>query len=668
RITGHIRLDMNFQELVDISLPEQTIRKLTKGLQSELTVTDLSFRIPSSPYLVEHLDLHASMKDGFVKMDTLDFRVGHSDFHLNGSLSDLPALFHKQQKPLALTLHVASNQLVLKELLAFDTALSRKSKEEVHGFNIGLSLQTSVDELSHPNPLPRGRFSIEHLSAAFKRYPHSFHDFGAELAIGDTSLVLRNFAGRVDSSDVRLSGRVNNYNLWFAKVKRGRTQIAFDLKSQRLALNEILGRRSRRYFPKQYAREVLNNVWVRSKTDLRYDSVFRFANIRIANISGALTKHPYRLDSLRGNIKFSNDHFVRIDTLQGRIGNSDINISMRLYTGQDTVKRNKENYLQFTSRFLDVNQLTSYVENAQDEMTNPAKGPAADPAPVQDSADNSLIAAASTDSFNLFRIPFIHFNASVNIGRIKCRRLGLKNLSTKLRMLDNQQLYLDTFGVEVAGGRIGARAHFNGSNPDRIYLRSRLNVNNVDLEKLMLKLDYLGQDYVINKNIRGRLSGQVKCYLLVHPDLMPIMDKSEAQIDVNIYDGELDNFAPLQALSTYFSDKNLNKVRFDTLRNQLSFKNNTLSIPAMNINSSIGFLEVSGSQGMDEHMEYYLRIPLKLVTHVAFQKLFGKKQEEVDPDQVDAIQYRDANKKVRFINLKIVGTPDDYKMGLGKAK
>jgi hypothetical protein len=88
----------------------------------------------------------------------------------------------------------------------------------------------------------------------------------------------------------------------------------------------------------------------------------------------------------------------------------------------------------------------------------------------------------------------------------------------------------------------------------------------------------------------------------------------------------------------------------------------------MNINSSLGFMEISGKQAMNLQMEYYMRIPLKMVTSVGFRMLFGKKQEEVDPDQVDAIEYRDANKKVRFMNIKITGTPDDYKVGLGKAK
>ncbi|HEV9038124.1 MAG TPA: AsmA-like C-terminal region-containing protein, partial [Puia sp.] len=189
-----------------------------------------------------------------------------------------------------------------------------------------------------------------------------------------------------------------------------------------------------------------------------------------------------------------------------------------------------------------------------------------------------------------------------------------------------------------------------------------------NLEKLMLKADHLGQDYVINKNIKGILSGQIKSYIQVHPDLTPLIDQSQAQMDIEIIDGELVNFAPMQAMASYFGGKNLTRIRFDTLRNSLALKNGVLSIPDMNINSSLGFMEISGTQSIDTHMEYYIRIPLKLVTSAGWHKLFGKKQEEVDPDQVDAIEYRDKDKRVHFINLRISGTPDDYKVALGKVK
>jgi len=659
RITGHISLKMNFKEMVDLSLPTESMGKLTQGIQSELTVRNLSFRIPSYPYIVEHLNLHAAMKEGYLRLDSLSGNLGNSDWRIDGSLSDLPALFHHQEKPVVVTLNVHSNKLVMKEILAFDSARSRKAKEEIYGFNIGLSLETSVNEIMHPKPLPKGKFRIANLYAAFKHYPHAFHDFGAELTIGDTSLLLRNFAGKIDSSDIRFSGRVNNYALWFEKVMKGRTQVAFDLKSGRLAMNDLLGRKSRQYVPKDYQHEIASNLWLRSKIDLRYDSVFRFANIKIANISGELKDHAFRLDSVSGNVKLGTDHFIRLDTLKGKIGNSDFNISMRLYTGKDSARSQKENYLQFSSRFLDLDQLMNYRLTAEEEA------PALSEIPSSTAVAKTSAHAAA---FNIFQIPFINFKAAANIGKIKYRRLWIKNAFTNIRMQANQHLYLDTLAMDIAEGRVAARAHFNGSDPQKIYLRSRIHVNDVNIEKMMLKLDYFGQDYVINKNIKGRLSGEIRSYVQVHPDLTPLLDHSEAQLDISIINGTLVNFAPIKAMSSYFKDKNLSMVRFDTLQNRLTFKDGALSIPAMNINSSLGFMEISGTQALDTHMEYFVRIPLKMVTQVGFRMLFGKKQEEVDPDQVDAIEYRDKEKRIRFMNLRISGTPDAYKVGLGKAK
>jgi hypothetical protein len=235
-------------------------------------------------------------------------------------------------------------------------------------------------------------------------------------------------------------------------------------------------------------------------------------------------------------------------------------------------------------------------------------------------------------------------------------------------MTAKQQLFLDTLFMNIAGGTIDASGQFDGSNPKKILLHSKINAEDVNIEKLLLKLDYLGQDYVINKNLLGSLSGQIETNMQVHPDLTPLMENTQARIDLEILNGTLINFAPMQAMSSYFKDKNLIMVRFDTLRNTLSFKNGVLFIPDMNINSSLGYMEIAGQQSMDTHMEYYLRIPLKMVTQVGFHMLFGKKKEEVDPDQVDAIEYRDKEKKIRFMNLKITGTPDDYKVALGKAK
>jgi hypothetical protein len=77
---------------------------------------------------------------------------------------------------------------------------------------------------------------------------------------------------------------------------------------------------------------------------------------------------------------------------------------------------------------------------------------------------------------------------------------------------------------------------------------------------------------------------------------------------------------------------------------------------------------MSGRQSLDLSMEYYLRVPMKMVTKVGLGSLLNRKPEEVDVNQVDEIDYVDKEKRIAFMNLKVTGTPDNYKIGLGKDK
>jgi len=104
------------------------------------------------------------------------------------------------------------------------------------------------------------------------------------------------------------------------------------------------------------------------------------------------------------------------------------------------------------------------------------------------------------------------------------------------------------------------------------------------------------------------------------------------------------------------------------LQNKLMFTNGVLDIPSMDINSSLGYIQMSGKQNLDLSMEYYVRVPMKMVTKVGFNTLFSKKQENVDLSQVDEIEYLDKDKKIAFMNLRVAGTPEEFTVGLGKDK
>jgi hypothetical protein len=655
--TGKIRLDMNFKEIHDITLPEESLNKLKEGIQSKLVVENLSFKIPGYAHSVRDMNIHAAMKDGRVTLDSASLKIGDSDLKLNGSISDVRAFLRDRDKTISLVLNAASRQMILSELLSYDTALSHKMTEEIRGFNVNLKLETTARQLLNPSPLPKGQFEMKNLRASFKTYPHTFKDLGATVMINDTLLRLRDFTGMIDSSDINFKGRIINYHLWFDDIKKGKTQIAFDFKSNRFAMKDVLGTKSREYVPRGYRREELTNVWLRAKIDLKYDTTFRFVKAHIANITADLKKHKLKLKDISGGIKYGSKIFS-LDTLRGKIGNSDFDISLKYYfKGIDRNNNKVDNSLTFVSKFLDADEMSQYD-------LAPRTGPSRRDSTKVVKVDTSRHAQA----FNIFIIPFSNFDAQIDIAKLKYNKLWIKDIDAKITMREDQTIAIDTLMMKVAGGAIRMRGKFDGSNHQKIYFRSRIDFDQVDLEKMMLKLDHFGQDVVVNKNIKGRLSGQIKSYVQVHPNLVPIVNNSKAEMDLTIYNGSLVDFAPMQAMSSYFKDKNLRHIRFDTLQNKFTFANGVLDIPMMDINSSLGYIQLSGRQSVDLTMEYYVRVPMKMVTKVGFSSLFHHKHEEVDLTQVDEIEFVDKERKIAFMNLKVTGTPDDFKVGLGKHK
>ena len=127
---------------------------------------------------------------------------------------------------------------------------------------------------------------------------------------------------------------------------------------------------------------------------------------------------------------------------------------------------------------------------------------------------------------------------------------------------------------------------------------------------------------------------------------------------------QLENYAPIQALGEYFEDKNVNKVQFDTLKNTLTMKNSVINIPKMTINSSLGFMEIQGTQRMDANMEmdYIIGVPWKMITQIGSQKLFGKRKGEEENE--DEISYRQKNSK--FLYVKMTGDLENYKISLSR--
>jgi hypothetical protein len=637
-ISGQVIVDMDFDELIDFESGLGGISNVKNTVQSELRVINLNFSLPDYPHQIRRVNAYAFMKEGDLRLDNLSFRIADSDFKLSGTLSDLPAVLHSQPKAVKAKLEASAAKIDLKQLIPSDSSIN----EVINDFKIKLAFESTGKNLMDYEHLPQGEFFIEDFFAKPENYPHAFHDFHADILIGDKNMEVKDFSGEIDRSDFHFSGKVLNYPKWFHENPSGDSRFEFDMVSNHLNISDLLKYNGVNYLPEDYQKEEIDGLNIKGSLDLHYDNGFKSADFYLTDLDGKFKVHPLKLEDFGGRVHYENE-FITMTEFGGKMGTSDFKVNMGYQIGEPDSLRNKRNFFYLKSLALDLDALMGF--ESIDVDTN------------------------HQEAFNIFELPFSEMDFKAEIGKMNYHSFWLEDVVASARTTKNHYIHLDTLGLRAADGKLGIKGYFNGSDPQHIYFHSTMKAEKLDLDKLLIKFENFGQDYLINENLHGKVSGTITSKFLVYPDLTPIIDKSEAKMDLTIYQGSIVNFAPLSAMATYFSDRNLSNVRFDTLSNTFDLKDGVLNIPRMSINSSLGFIELSGKQSLDLKMDYFIRIPLGLVTSVGFKSLFGgKSKSEVDPDQEDAIVYRDDNKRVRFVNVNMKGTPDDYKISLGKDK
>ncbi len=649
-LSGSVGLTMNFHDIINLDQPEKSIERLNESYFTEVEIRDLSFKSEAFYLPIEGLNVIGHIEGHQAMLDTLSGRVGGSDLFMTGRISDLPAIIHHTKDSVWVDMKLRSDLLDLAELTYDDSLQAPAVDEQIRDLRLALSFTSSAFAFTESPNLPIGEFFIRELYADLQHYPHQLHDFHADVLIEEEDLRLIDFSGELDSSDFHFTGRLTHYDRWMADSLNGDTDLEFDLSSRRLRLEDLLVYQGENYVPEDYRHEDVRNLALRGRSALHFQAnELRSIDLYLDELAGKMQLHDASFEGFQGRLHFEDEHLTA-ENFRGRIGASDFGVDLYWYLGDNPQLRKEDHRVALRAQRLNLNQLLAWNEPPGGAATLP------DSAVDHDAA------------FSLFDLPFWDMTVRADIDHLSYHSYQIDDLHAALRMSETRFLHLDTCHMRVADGRFDIKGYFDATDSANIYLLPEIKAQHVDLDQFMVKFDNFGQDYLVSDNLHGYVNCDLSGKLHLHHDLTPMLEASELDIDLEVLQGRLDHYEPMSYLADYFADKNLNRIRFDTLRNTFRLRDNVLTIPAMAIHSSLGFLELWGTQSLadDFAMDLSVKIPLSLVKGAVFSKLFKRKREEVDPEQEDAIVYPDPDKKVGYTYVQLLTQGDDYEVKLLK--
>ena len=643
-LSGTVGLTLNFRDIIDLNHPEKSLEKLDQSYFSRLEIKNLALENEAFNLPIQNVNVLAEMTNEALTLKNLSLKVGSSDIKMKGELTNIPAIIHQTPEAIKGFLALESKQINLKEITK--AANVEDPSEEIIKNMKGSFHFEGIAKHWKNDVLPQGRFSVQNVYAQLTHFPHTLQNLTVDVLVDSTTIHLKKLYGTLDQTKLVANGRLSQYKSLKYDNAKSKTEAVIHLQSDEIVLKDILGKKAYELLPKEYQTEKVQNFALQSKASLTKKGDITHWSIDVQKLQGRLAEHKTHIKNGMGKLSWE-DSTLTIHHLKGGIGSSDFALTGKKHFAKADAK--KVTSWTFTSQRFDLDELVYYMPPKPDR---PAKE-------VREEREKA---------FNWFETTLPNMNVLVDIKKLKYQNTPISNVNIRAKIRDTQEIHLERFSIDAADGRWQVSGKIEGKNKEKIYITPDIKLQNIDLTKVFLKMENVGKEFSINEHIVGVVNGRIRGKILLYPDFTPKLDQSKVQLDVAIKDGRILNFSPLEAMSGFFGDRNLARINFGYLENRFTFENGLLTIPVMTIESSLGYLQVGGTQQKTGEMNYVVRVPWRMVTRAAAQRLFGRKAEDIDPDREDDIIRQDPERKSRFINVEITGTTDNYNIRLVRGR
>lgn len=257
--------------------------------------------------------------------------------------------------------------------------------------------------------------------------------------------------------------------------------------------------------------------------------------------------------------------------------------------------------------------------------------------------DNTVMGKQSYTSFEIN--PRLALVFDCQIDQLKFRRFHGRDIKGKLNISDQvavgKQISFNTMGGGIVmNGQVDARIK------DHIKVYTKSSYKGIYIDSLFYVFENFGQDFLIDDHLEGQAFAEIDTYMAFDNHLRFKSPDLVVNAGLTIENGELNEFEPIQKLSTYLDSQDLRHLEFADLKNTVQIKDREISLPDMVVQSNLTTIAVNGTHSFDQDISYRLKVPIK--------------RSKKDKDEYFGAIEDDGLSTNLF--LKITGTTRDYQV------
>ncbi|QNF34397.1 hypothetical protein HUW51_17320 [Adhaeribacter swui] len=332
-----------------------------------------------------------------------------------------------------------------------------------------------------------------------------------------------------------------------------------------------------------------------------YGQVSSSGEINFKNVALQVKNYPQLFHHLNGNFIFRKSDLA-VSGFKGNLGSSDFVLNGYFKNVLGWIFLTNQRLLveaDLESKFLNFDELLS------EEKVKPG------------SRLTSNAARRSAPAYKLVVSPYLNFDINTTVQKVQFRRFRGKNVQGTLR-LKNQVISSPSLALQTIGGRFSIQGVLDARQRNNIQVTTLTTVNDLKLDSLFYVFENFGQQFLVQRHLRGALTATIHSDLYFNHHLTPLTDRMEAEIKAQVQNGQLINFEPMQKLAPFIPKRELANLQFPELSNTFWIQNRTVYIPEMQVRSNTSRASVIGVQGthtFDQQLDYKFRVPLRHKTN-----------------------------------------------------